>query len=605
MLEIACHQKQPIWHFHYSSSSQEYLYLYVDVFNINYESMEIRVIDPGFENGLPINPYIYALLGDEFIQTGELSFGFPDSYLIFVSCENDILQVKKHQSSKAEFPIYIEASSTNTVSASSSYNYVVVGQGLVASDIEDSCTIIKMIPTNLDEFLLTSRRTRNVTFQQIMDLMKSGFPVSWAFYPQEAQIKSFRCQTELIIENLFARVNKTVDGVKRPMRPGGILLKISVVAMAARNVLGILLLMAFLVYKWHRRHSSMYDNIEEFLQANNGFMPIRYSYKEIKSMTENFKQKLGEGGFGLVYKGRLRSGSLVAVKMLNKSKANGQEFINEVATIGRIRHVNVVRLVGFCITTSTRSLVYEYMPNGSLDKFIFSTNSNGASWLSWKRSFEIATGVARGIEYLHQGCSMQILHFDIKPHNILLDENFLPKVSDFGLAKLYPKQNDSVATLTAIRGTLGYMAPELFYKRIGKVSYKSDVYSFGMLLLEMAGRRKNFSNQVDYSSQMYFSSWVYDKLNQGEDIEIGDQMTDEETEIAKKLILVALWCIQMTPSDRPSMREVLEMLEGDFQFQGLKLPPKPLFHPPDSPEGIQSDHTCSSKKSALEIESWL
>ncbi|KAL3533704.1 hypothetical protein ACH5RR_007225 [Cinchona calisaya] len=208
--------------------------------------------------------------------------------------------------------------------------------------------------------------------------------------------------------------------------------KFFILVIAARNVIGVILLSAFLIYKWHRRHLSMYDAVEEFLQTNHGLMPIRYSYKELKAMTNNFRVKLGEGGYGLVYKGKLRSGNLVAVKMLNKSKANGQEFINEVATIGRIHHVNVVRLVGFCATVSKRALVYDYMPKGSLDKYIFSGCSN-CDLMNWTRAYDIATGVARGIEYLHQGCNMQILHFDIKPHNILLDENFVPKISDVDL----------------------------------------------------------------------------------------------------------------------------------------------------------------------------
>ena len=153
-------------------------------------------------------------------------------------------------------------------------------------------------------------------------------------------------------------------------------------------------------------------------------------------MTHNFKNKLGQGGFGSVYKGRLRSGHIVAVKMLVMSKANGQDFINEVATIGRIHHVNVVRLIGFCIQGSKWALVYDFMPNGSLDKFVFLDRGNNIP-LSWERLYKIALGVGRGIEYLHQGCDMQILHFDIKPHNILLYEDFTPKVSDFGLAKLH------------------------------------------------------------------------------------------------------------------------------------------------------------------------
>ncbi|GMP24813.1 hypothetical protein CsSME_00001958 [Camellia sinensis var. sinensis] len=217
-------------------------------------------------------------------------------------------------------------------------------------------------------------------------------------------------------------------------------------------------------------------------------------------MTKGFMDKLGEGGYGSVYKGKLRSGTLVAVKMLSKPKADGQEFINEVATIGRIHHVNVVQLIGFCAERSKRALVYDFMPNGSLEKYIFYGKEKSS--LSCKQMYEISLGVARGIDYLHRGCDMQILHFDIKPHNILLGENFTPKVSDFGLAKLYPT-DDSIVPLTAARGTMGYMAPELFYKNIGGVSYKADVYSFGMLLMEIAGKRRNWNASAN-SSQIFF-----------------------------------------------------------------------------------------------------
>ncbi|TQE06765.1 hypothetical protein C1H46_007634 [Malus baccata] len=213
-----------------------------------------------------------------------------------------------------------------------------------------------------------------------------------------------------------------------------------------------------------------------------------YSYSDIKKMTHKFKDKLGEGGFGSVFKGKLRSGRFVAIKVLGKPKANGQDFISEIATIGRIHHVHVVQLVGYCVEGSKRALVYEFMINGSLDKYIYS--KEGSIPLTINKMFEISLGVAQGIEYLHQGCEMQILHFDIKPHNILLDENFKAKVSDYGLAKLYPVDN-SIVTLTAARGTMGYIAPKLFYKNIGGISYKADVYSFGMLLMEMASRRKN------------------------------------------------------------------------------------------------------------------
>jgi len=360
------------------------------------------------------------------------------------------------------------------------------------------------------------------------------------------------------------------------------------------TILGTPCVIAFLIYKWRRRHVSMYDAVEEFLQAHNNLMPIRYSYSEIKKMAKSFNDKLGEGGFGTVYKGTLQSGRLAAIKMLGKSKTNGQDFINEVATIGRIHHVNIVLLIGFCAQRSNRALIYEFMPKGSLNKYIFSTEESIV--LSYKKIYDIAIGVARGIEYLHRGCDMQILHFDIKPHNILLDENFTPKISDFGLAKLYPVDN-SIVSLTAARGTLGYMAPELFYKNIGGVSYKSDVYSFGMLLMEMASRRKNVSAFVEHSSQIYFPTWVYDQLHNGKDIEM-EYATEDEKEMIKKMIIVALWCIQMKPNDRPSMNNVLEMLEGEVEC--LQMPPMPTV---SSPERLMTDVGENLNQSYSSIQS--
>ncbi|XVE52964.1 hypothetical protein DITRI_Ditri02bG0166500 [Diplodiscus trichospermus] len=317
------------------------------------------------------------------------------------------------------------------------------------------------------------------------------------------------------------------------------------------------------------------DNaIEEFLQNQNNFSPIRYSFKEIKKMTKGFKHKLGEGGFGSVFKGKLRSGHHVAIKLLDKSKANGQDFINEVASIGRIHHVNVAKLIGFCVEGSKQALVYDFMANGSLDKIIFSEENKNT--LGWKNMFDIVLGIARGIDYLHQGCDMQILHFDIKPHNILLDENFNPKISDFGLAKLYSIE-DSIVSLTAARGTIGYIAPELVYKNIGGISYKADVYSFGVLLMEMIGKRKSVNAFVDHASQIYFPSWIYDRLDQGKDIDLGD-VSDGEKTMVRKMAIIAFWCIQMMPADRPSMSKVLKMLETDVEL--LEMPPKPFYQFP-------------------------
>ncbi|XP_042032473.1 rust resistance kinase Lr10-like [Salvia splendens] len=299
---------------------------------------------------------------------------------------------------------------------------------------------------------------------------------------------------------------------------------------------------------------------------------LRYSYSDIKKKTKNFEDKLGQGGFGSVYKGKLRSGHLVAVKLLGKSAANGQDFINEIATIGRIHHVNIVQLVGYCAERSKRALIFDFMPNGLLDKYVL--NREKASSLDYDMKFKIAVEVARGIEYLHHGCDMQILHFDIKPHNILLDDKFVPKISDFGLAKLCTANKEAV-TLTVARGTIGYVAPELINRSIGVVSYKVDVYSFGMLLMEMVNLNKDLTGNNDESSK-YFPNWIYDHLNQGgSDIDIGNVDENDDRNIGRKMTIVALWCIQMNPNNRPSMNKVLEMLEGDVEH--LQTPNYPAY----------------------------
>ncbi|KAK8367492.1 hypothetical protein V6Z12_A02G188900, partial [Gossypium hirsutum] len=436
------------------------------------------------------------------------------------------------------------------------------------SEFNPSCTTVARVPGDF-------RNISGLLTSDVYEKLSKGFEMSWRYYNISCEddqgffivhmLSSFRYGLVIYLESfihyLFNGPHLASDTQNTP--PCGVLIP--------RTLLGIICLIALVTYKWQRRHLSADDKIEEFLRSQNNLMPIRYSYNEIKRITKGFKDKLGEGGYGSVFKGKLRSNLLVAVKLLGKAKTNGQDFISEVATIGRIHHVNVAKLVGFCVEGSKQALVYDFMPNGSLDKIIFSGENKIT--LTWQKTFEIATGVARGIEYLHRGCDTQILHFDIKPHNILLDENFVPKVSDFGLAKLY-SVDDSIVSLTAARGTLGYIAPELVYKNIGGISYKADVYSFGMLLMEMIGKRKNLNEFVEHSSQTYFPSWVYDRFNQGEDIELGDaQLTSTEKTIVTKMIIAAFWCIQMKPIDRPSMSKVLEILDTDIKF--LEMPPKP------------------------------
>ncbi|KAL3645667.1 hypothetical protein CASFOL_010847 [Castilleja foliolosa] len=299
-----------------------------------------------------------------------------------------------------------------------------------------------------------------------------------------------------------------------------------------------------------------YMKIEKFLEDQRALKPTRFTYSDLRRITLKFSEKLGEGGYGIVYKGKLSNEINVVVKVLHNSKGNGEDFVNEVSTIGRIHHVNVVRLVGFCADGFKRALVYEYLPNDSLEKFILQSSGSMKKPGSWQILRDIALGISKGIEYLHEGCDQQILHLDIKPHNILLDQNFNPKICDFGMAKLCAKEQSGV-TMTAARGTMGYIAPEVLLRSLGRVSHKSDVYSFGMLLLEMVGMRKNIDPNVNYGQDF----WA--QIEGGED-----------GNIARRLTIVGLWCIQWCPADRPSMKDVLQMWEADDE--SLTVPPNPL-----------------------------
>ncbi|XP_021832938.1 rust resistance kinase Lr10-like [Prunus avium] len=335
-------------------------------------------------------------------------------------------------------------------------------------------------------------------------------------------------------------------------------------------VLMLLVIAAYHVYSYDRNEKENRLKIERFLEDYKALKPSRYSYADIKRITDQFKDKLGEGAYGSVYKGKLSSELFVAVKVLNSSTGDGEDFINEVGTMGHIHHVNVVRMVGFCADGFRRALVYEFLPNGSLQDFISSANNNN-SFLGWDKLQDIALGVAQGIEYLHQGCDQRILHFDIKPQNVLLDYNFTAKLSDFGLAKLCSK-DQSLVSMTTARGTMGYIAPEVFSRNFGKVSYKSDVYSFGMLLLEMIRGKKHIGATPENTNEAYYPEAVYNLLEEAEDprVHIGEE---GDGKIPTKLAIVGLWCIQWNPVDRPSMKTVVEMLEGG---ENLTKPPNPF-----------------------------
>ncbi|CAA2994953.1 LEAF RUST 10 DISEASE-RESISTANCE LOCUS RECEPTOR-LIKE PROTEIN KINASE-like [Olea europaea subsp. europaea] len=323
-----------------------------------------------------------------------------------------------------------------------------------------------------------------------------------------------------------------------------------------------------------KRESQSHMDIELFLKNNENLAPRRYNYADLKKMTNSFSDKLGKGGFASVYRGKLPDGHLVAIKILKESKGNGEDFINEVASISRTSHVNIVTLLGFCFEGSKRALIYEFMPNGSLEKFIGHNNSIAQRQLGLEKLFQVAVGIAQGIEYLHQGCNTRILQFDIKPHNILLDKDFNPKISDFGLARLCPNRS-SIVSMSGARGTIGYIAPEIFCRSFGDVSQKLDVYSYGMMILEMAGETKNIEVRVDHSTENYFPGWIYKNLEQNAGLDLNIIVNANEYLRLRKMLIVGLWCIQTDPRTRPSMSRVVEMLEGNME--SLQIPPKPNF----------------------------
>uniref|UniRef100_A0A8I6ZGA4 Protein kinase domain-containing protein n=1 Tax=Hordeum vulgare subsp. vulgare TaxID=112509 RepID=A0A8I6ZGA4_HORVV len=462
--------------------------------------------------------------------------------------------------------------------------------------LELSCGYLARIPRPWDSL----GPLENASYADVVKSMRIGFAVRFPFrydiglsstIIKECLILQFRDLSQDCSDGVKSCVRKIllVDGAFWECSlyatgyddyPSGIIalvfFSMKWLAVLCRFVLAPLAVLIFLAHKYWKTRITI-DAVEKFLRMQQMLGPMRYAYTDITAITSHFRDKLGQGGYGSVFKGVLLPGNVhVAVKMLEGNpNCNGEDFINEVSTIGRIHHVNVVRLMGFCSEEMRRALVYEYMPQGSLDKYIFSAEKT----FSWDKLNEIALGIARGINYLHQGCEMQILHFDIKPHNILLDNNFIPKVADFGLAKLYPRDNSFVPS-RALRGTIGYIAPEMISRSFGVISSKSDVYSFGMLLLEMTGGRRNADPNAANSSQSYYPSWVYDKLT----APVVDAICPVASmhELEKKLCIVGLWCIQMKSHDRPTMSEVIDMLEGGFD--GLQMPSRPFF--------CDDDHTA-------------
>lgn len=303
-------------------------------------------------------------------------------------------------------------------------------------------------------------------------------------------------------------------------------------------------------------------------------LPKRFDYEELDVATDDFKTLIGSGGFGAVYKGVLPDKTVVAVKKITNLGVQGKkDFCTEIAVIGNIHHANLVKLKGFCAQGRQRLLVYEYMNRGSLDRTLFGSGPV----IEWQERLDIALGTARGLAYLHSGCDQKIIHCDVKPENILLQDHFQAKLSDFGLSKLLSPEQSSL--FTTMRGTRGYLAPEWLTN--SAISEKTDVYSFGMVLLELVSGRKNTlrlqshnmngsssgggqSSSSSGSGLVYFPLFALEMHEQGRYLELVDprlegRVTSEEVE---KFVRVALCCVQEEPALRPNMNTIVGMLEG-------------------------------------------
>ncbi|KAF8047287.1 hypothetical protein N665_3116s0006 [Sinapis alba] len=304
---------------------------------------------------------------------------------------------------------------------------------------------------------------------------------------------------------------------------------------------------------------------------------LQFDFKAIEAATDKFSlsNKLGQGGFGEVYKGTFPSGVQVAVKRLSKASGQGErEFENEVVVVAKLQHRNLVRLLGFCLEGEEKILVYEFVPNKSLDYFLF--DSMMQRQLDWKRRYKIIGGIARGILYLHQDSRLTIIHRDLKAGNILLDADMNPKVADFGMARIFGMDQTEANTRRVV-GTYGYMSPE--YAMYGQFSMKSDVYSFGILVLEIISGKKNSSLYQMDGSAGNLVTYTWRLWNNGLPLELVDpsfQDNYQNNEITR-CIHIALLCVQEEAEDRPTMSAIVQMLTTSSVALAVPRPPGFFF----------------------------
>ncbi|TVU28201.1 hypothetical protein EJB05_19710 [Eragrostis curvula] len=327
-------------------------------------------------------------------------------------------------------------------------------------------------------------------------------------------------------------------------------------------------------WRWRKRNAVRRAQIERLRPLSNSDLPLM-DLSSIYAATNSFckENKLGEGGFGPVYRGVLGGGAEIAVKRLSaRSRQGAAEFRNEVELIAKLQHRNLVRLLGCCVEKEEKMLVYEYLPNRSLDAFLFDTRKS--CQLDWKMRQSIILGIARGMLYLHEDSCLKIIHRDLKASNVLLDNKMNPKISDFGMAKIFEEEHE--VNTGRVVGTYGYMAPE--YAMEGVFSVKSDVFSFGVLVLEILSGQRNGAMYLQEHQQTLIQDawklWNEDKAAEFMDASLAGSYSREE---AWRCFHVGLLCVQENPELRPTMSNVVLMLISGDQTQMPVPAAPPLF----------------------------
>lgn len=316
-----------------------------------------------------------------------------------------------------------------------------------------------------------------------------------------------------------------------------------------------------------------HTQVTEPTEINNDTKTVKlFTYKELKVATRDFRPecKIGEGGFGSVYKGRLRDGRIAAIKVLAEDSTQGvKEFLTELSVISNLDHENLVKLYGCCLEGKNRILLFNYLENDCLQKTLLDPGYNNNIDFTWEIRRNICLGIARGLAYLHEEITPCIIHRDIKASNILLDADLNPKISDFGFAKLLPANKSHVSTRVA--GTIGYLAPE--YASRGQLTKKSDVYSFGILLMEIVSGRCNTNNKLPPGLRLLLErAWeLYERDSLMEIVDSSLENDPEHVNQACKFLKIGLICTQNSIKNRPSMTTVVKMLMGKRDVDMLKI----------------------------------